>query len=403
MLKKLLYLYNDGHNPFPHTGKGGLGYHLPHEKLIGGRLIRYVDENDRTDILDEYDDGDSDDEILEFPIPNTFNDEGEPIIKSSKHYYPNKTGNVLYHPETKEVIELVEYDEDGNLLPLITKERRDRLTYEHQHPLEAVNLQAEKITDDLTSTALKEAQTELTQEEFIIMDSLKDKIKNISREKSIGYGVAFEDYLVNPKNSHILNDTDINFTSSLSDDNPILETKIILGGKLAKLKDVIVYDLFSDDCIYEIKNFGMSTRNFNAESYEEIINSDNPFIEIQCSKIIGNPDFIPTYVAYNDGSFKIYNIECKRNNQFILPEKEKGRDFKIIVMLKNALYEYNPFDDIFEFEPKINKKGKREFLTDDSGSRIGQIYKPCEVQPFKTIVKNGQNCYKLDINKFKNV
>lgn len=33
MLKKLLYLYNDGHNPFPNMrGYGGLGYHLPQFK-----------------------------------------------------------------------------------------------------------------------------------------------------------------------------------------------------------------------------------------------------------------------------------------------------------------------------------------------------------------------------------
>jgi hypothetical protein len=37
MLKRLLYLYNDGHNPFPKLGKGGLGYHLPqYPKVIHG-------------------------------------------------------------------------------------------------------------------------------------------------------------------------------------------------------------------------------------------------------------------------------------------------------------------------------------------------------------------------------
>lgn len=35
MLKKLLYLYNDGHNPFPKLGEGGLGY-KPH--MIGGMV-----------------------------------------------------------------------------------------------------------------------------------------------------------------------------------------------------------------------------------------------------------------------------------------------------------------------------------------------------------------------------
>ena len=32
MLKRLLYLYNDGHNPFPKLNSGGLGYHLPQYK-----------------------------------------------------------------------------------------------------------------------------------------------------------------------------------------------------------------------------------------------------------------------------------------------------------------------------------------------------------------------------------
>ena len=39
-MKKLLHLYNYGHNPFPTLGKGGLGYHLPqyHKRMIGGTL-----------------------------------------------------------------------------------------------------------------------------------------------------------------------------------------------------------------------------------------------------------------------------------------------------------------------------------------------------------------------------
>ena len=61
MLKRLLYLYNDGHNPFPKLGKGGLGYHLPQYRkrmhgdgvyerenvLSNGDIeIQYVDDED---------------------------------------------------------------------------------------------------------------------------------------------------------------------------------------------------------------------------------------------------------------------------------------------------------------------------------------------------------------------
>jgi len=60
MLKKLLYLYNDGHNPFPKLGKGGLGYHLPqYRKRMHGEALheittesgekQYIDDENKDD------------------------------------------------------------------------------------------------------------------------------------------------------------------------------------------------------------------------------------------------------------------------------------------------------------------------------------------------------------------
>jgi hypothetical protein len=55
MLKRLLYLYNDGHNPFPKLGKGGLGYHLPqYRKRMHGDGMHLINGKY------EYDDDDSD-------------------------------------------------------------------------------------------------------------------------------------------------------------------------------------------------------------------------------------------------------------------------------------------------------------------------------------------------------
>jgi len=69
MFKKLLYLYNDGHNPFP-TGRGGLGYHLPqYPKLIHGGTLS--DEESEEESEDES-------EILEDADPST--NEGRKII-----------------------------------------------------------------------------------------------------------------------------------------------------------------------------------------------------------------------------------------------------------------------------------------------------------------------------------
>jgi hypothetical protein len=59
MLKKLLYLYNDGHNPFPNmTGHGGLGYHLPQyhvrgKQIYGEGLHIFRDENGEIVIKDD--------------------------------------------------------------------------------------------------------------------------------------------------------------------------------------------------------------------------------------------------------------------------------------------------------------------------------------------------------------
>jgi hypothetical protein len=62
MLKKLLYLYNDGHNPFPKLGKGGLGYHLPqYPNVIHGNGLNVRRNEDGTfiDIVDDHNDLDT--------------------------------------------------------------------------------------------------------------------------------------------------------------------------------------------------------------------------------------------------------------------------------------------------------------------------------------------------------
>jgi hypothetical protein len=53
MFKKLLYLYNDGHNPFP-SGKGGLGYHLPqYSKVIHGEGLSDEESEDETKYISD--------------------------------------------------------------------------------------------------------------------------------------------------------------------------------------------------------------------------------------------------------------------------------------------------------------------------------------------------------------
>ena len=82
-MKKLLHLYNYGHNPFPKNGKGGLGYHLPQYRIKGRGGIEQLNG----DITDTGPDNGTE----------IFSKEGKTII-----------GEVEYDDE--------EYDEDGNMV-----------------------------------------------------------------------------------------------------------------------------------------------------------------------------------------------------------------------------------------------------------------------------------------------
>jgi len=394
MLKKLLYLYNDGHNPFPKLGKGGLGYHLPQyrKRIFGDGFNLDTLQFDPDDDIDE-DEADRRNKVLkgDKTTRRLLREINKPLPVEEEI-----TGFEFLEDEDidkKNANEIKKHE----LLSHLESMGENTNKYLKEIDPEKVKRNEERFLKDVLEKA-DEYQEEQIQE-------LQQDIKDIARKKSIGYGIAFEDYLVNPENINILND-DLKFTSSLSSEHPILDTQIMLGGQQRQLKDVIVYDLFSQDCVYEIKNFGISTRGFNAESFDEIKNSSNPFIDIQCTKIIGNMSFKPTYVLYNDNSFKIYNIEIRKNGQFLLPENEKGRDLKFIVMLKDGIYEYNPLEDNFDWIPEqVEKNGKfkNQYIVNDDGKKIGQLYKPNQQQPFIKINKNGQECYKLDINKFRRI
>lgn len=478
MLKNLLYLYNDGHNPFPKLGKGGLGYHLPQYKqtIKGGTLE--LDENGEPYKFDNLNDNffvigpdgtvigtynvDPTDNFLELKLIKddevTLSTTSSPNIESK--VIPKPQTNAKYIDDSNEFGEKYNYDlyvsdtpddyKVSQVEPRLNKyydvmrftnreldEQIDKLikrapvlfdsteyrksnfknTEEKRNAL--INMQtliealSEVPTDAYDEIIEKHKKAKAEQEEIdaqepelneeeysqLIFD-MKEEVKQISRNKKKGYGVAFEDYLIEPENNYILKDPSVDFTSSLSSKFPILN-QMKSTGKL--LKDYIVYDLYSLFTLYEIKNFGMDTQNFKALSYNEILNSNSPFIEIQCSKFEGNYSFLPSFVSYNDGTFKLYNIKCKENDEYILPTNDKGgRDLKFVVLLKDGVYECNPIDAFdIKFLSQKNDKGEDQFVKDSQGNNIGQLYVADKQQPFKRIFKQGQYFYQLDITKFK--
>jgi len=112
-MKKLLHLYNYGHNPFPKLGRGGLGYHLPQYRLKG----RGVEYDSETGIYN----WDGDDEYTNFLKDGyivgkyTLLDDGEIEIKEDDNPEPYKVErleNRSYFMEPYKINEGDYYDED---------------------------------------------------------------------------------------------------------------------------------------------------------------------------------------------------------------------------------------------------------------------------------------------------
>jgi len=203
MLKKLLYLYNDGHNPFPHMGQGGLGYHLPNHKLVGKGIDEYYTEDG--DFLFEEDDGTTgterrrwygDNDEYEVVGQVLYDDEGD-IQKLYKKGYK-------FNPETEEFdYEYVsddEYDAD------------EIYKLEKQHKQERKIIDLEKDIEDTTYllyediNKIKDSKTK--NEEKYYKKKVLDDLEGISKiqlnqllKKGLTYNQIREQ--VKKKNIHI--------------------------------------------------------------------------------------------------------------------------------------------------------------------------------------------------------
>jgi hypothetical protein len=147
MLKKLLYLYNDGHNPFPQLGKGGLGYHLPqYKKRIHGEAIhevinddgekQYIDDGD-TNINYLYSESGfiDDDNAYSHIIDNTYTN---PTTRESNIVISNPGFEKNYFPDSEINEHDIEYY-DG-----LDDEEWFEQTYEYQEP---ANIIIEKMNE----------------------------------------------------------------------------------------------------------------------------------------------------------------------------------------------------------------------------------------------------------------
>jgi hypothetical protein len=210
MLKKLLYLYNDGHNPFPNMkGHGGLGYHLPQYRLVGGMVHGGVEEHKGSDEEDEEDyeeneesdvdeEEEDDDFILEIPFqyedpretfgPNAHGPDFEAYKKEYDKYIK------LMEDETGQQISSDYYDEEAindtikNVINLLKDENITRYTKLEDYQKDVIdnylkkNLTIEYIKNKFRELGIKVGTGNLDHFKGRFIDILSDK-KNSDSKK----------------------------------------------------------------------------------------------------------------------------------------------------------------------------------------------------------------------------
>jgi len=101
-MKKLLHLYNLGHEPFPHIGKGGLGYHLPQYRLRGGKLgFVYDPLTNRHELVDVVE-GDDEDSIARHKTI-------EDLMQQEEQRQPTKGDDSYIRDDEGEIVGRIEH------------------------------------------------------------------------------------------------------------------------------------------------------------------------------------------------------------------------------------------------------------------------------------------------------
>jgi len=192
-MKKLLHLYNYGHNPFPKLGRGGLGYHLPQYRIKGkgAEFIndKLIDSGPSTgDFLIDaegntlgYMEYDEEDDFEPYPV---FNDIALQYLYEST--YDNKD-MIKYKYNPIEDIEKA-YNEEKE--EEYKKIHEDIKRIEDEEEEEAYTQKADKLSQDILKESLSEIQqenqTDLKDAGFPIMNEteinqIETEIKEINK------------------------------------------------------------------------------------------------------------------------------------------------------------------------------------------------------------------------------
>eukprot|EP00918_Siedleckia_nematoides_P101769 GHVU01222359.1.p1 GENE.GHVU01222359.1~~GHVU01222359.1.p1 ORF type:complete len:354 (+),score=58.59 GHVU01222359.1:1873-2934(+) len=344
MHKNLLYLYNDGHNPFPHLGKGGLGYKLPKRKRGRGLEFRqdgtmmFVPDLNMTseqaananlelwnaerelppveNIPDEETPGytflDDDDEIDERNEKEIQKHEMITMLESmgvnTDKYYSKIDEDKIARNEDAFERDLFE---KGIMIINDLDSKLDSNTYTEQDQNKMINAQKQIAINNYSKLIQKSKQNYA--------------IKSTSIDKDTG-GKAFEEFLQTYGQSIIKTLTNNKSNVQSSDDNPL--------NPYDDLKLIATIDLYNRNTLIECKDY-------------KNISADSDKVVLQDTKLCGDHNY--NLVFNSEGKiihFQVKNPMNKKDKTDILTPVTEGRDYIVIYRLDDGLYEYNVSESI---------------------------------------------------------
>jgi len=415
MFKKLLYLYNDGHNPFP-SGRGGLGYHLPqYPKVMHGeggshRGLEGSDDEDtiHTNEYPDIEEENEDEKIIKDADPTT--KEGktviiEQLIKEMKEIKIKKVEKIDIN-EIHETIDNVEallkkrepkpepkkepdtgiykdinessineiktnfYDmlKDGFKIYDFTDEQKEKLLnyiitqknadyriFQKNKPKIAfVNKSVDKQLIEISMKEL-EIEPEVKQEEqeadILNKDFLEYYKNEYTNHTWDNKGVAYEDYLLENKQDFL---KEITETKDIKPFTDASTSKSFYVDEDVTKGPIMAYGR----PLYEMSGIDLHNKD---TALEIKYNIDLDHIEIQGAKLYGNEYRLPYYTKVND-EWKLYNIWMNEFNHGRggWEYSKSNKKFNILGFINSGQYLYN-FTNNFNDFPCIEseKKGKK--------------------------------------------
>lgn len=210
-------------------------------------------------------------------------------------------------------------------------------------------------------------------------------VHKIHLDSGLTYGKSFEDALLLPSFEHVLK-------SVFSDSSDIRKTDDIpelKGFKLSSgedINDLCIYDLYSNDNVYELKNF-------DDLSIEDIKKRGG--IYINKAKLYGTDLFRPEFYEDN-GDIKLHNVVTtihtpQGTNQFNLFTKS-GKTLSLIYKLKDGVYRYDLSKSRdFNLVPLLDSKGHQI----RKGGRKIMVFDPDQPRVVQDIFL-GKECFVLN-------